>query len=135
MNTILVDPMETLAVNLRAAGVPVVKIEVEEGWVKGGEPDATAKENGRLRSFYAPHFHWRMENGNKFRGKPPVYLNRQRVVKKLLGVTLLVYEVVSEDRERMMRDAVTMIRKSAFIPAGETLPAEGLAVSPEETSE
>ena len=109
MKTIILDPMEQLAADFRRAGYPVADIKVEEGWVRGGEPDAIAQEGRMQRSFYAPHLRWRLEDGRRFYGKPHVHLKRYRV-RRYFG--LIDYEVVQEDRPKMMEDIKAMILES-----------------------
>lgn len=109
VSTILIDPMERLAADFKRAGYPVAQIELEDGWVKGGEPDAVAQEGRLQRSFYAPHIRWRLDDGRRFHGKPHVHLKRFRV-RKYFG--LVDYEVVQEDRAKMMNDIKALILES-----------------------
>ena len=116
---IVTDPMERLAAEFRGAGYPVARIEVEETWVRGGEPDAVAREGRIERSFYAPLFRWRLEDGRRFHGKPKVHLTRHRV-RKYFG--LLDYEVVQEDKARMMQDFAAMVRESCVSASASAQP-------------
>lgn len=107
--TIIVDTMELLAADFRRAGYPVAEITVEQGWITGGEPDAVERENGRERTFYAPHFHWTLEDGRRFHGKPNMHLKRKRV---RLYFGLINHERVDEDKQKMRADLRTMIVES-----------------------
>ncbi len=112
--TILIDPMERLASEFRLAGYPVAKITLDDsGWVNSGEPDAVAKEGRLRREFYAPRIRWQLEDGRRFYGKPHVHLTRRRV-RKYFG--LIDYEVVQEDRAKMMEDIRALIMESCADP-------------------
>ena len=118
--TILIDPMERLAAEFKRAGYPVAHIEMkDDGWLKGGEPDAVAQEGRIQRAFYAPHIHWRLDDGRRFYGKPHVHLKRFRV-RKYFG--LVDYEVVREDRAKMMDDIKALILESCPLKARDKEP-------------
>lgn len=108
--TLLIDPLERMAADFRRAGYPVAEITLrEDGWVNGSAPDAVEMEGRIRREFFAPHIHWRLEDGRRFFGKPRVHLKRFRV-RKYFG--LVDREVVQEDRAKMTEDIKALILES-----------------------